>query len=341
MLLADIFNQNPFSAVQLTANINVVPNEFGRLRALNLFRAEGVPTTSVNIAYEQGVVTLLPTRQRGGPPSLGLPTRRHVRPFNLLHIPHDDYVTSEDVQNLLAYGGNVLENVEAVVNRKIVAMRRKHAQTLEHLRMGALKGVIIDADGSTLLNLFSEFGITEKAVNFVFATNTTDIVAKCREVVTHMEDNLNGETMTGVHALCSPGFFASLVGHATVKEAFKFYASTRNPNRGEVRNIFDFGGITFEEYRGSASAVNENGTFTVRKFVPDNEARFFPLGTTETFATYFGPPTILAEANTIGEELYVRTSLDPEFGRWIKLHSQSSPLPIVTRPSLLVKGTSA
>ncbi|WP_458695370.1 major capsid protein [Wolbachia endosymbiont of Phyllotreta cruciferae] len=33
-------------------------------------------------------------------------------------------------------------------------MRNKHAITLEHLRMGALKGIILDADGSELLNLY-------------------------------------------------------------------------------------------------------------------------------------------------------------------------------------------
>jgi hypothetical protein len=341
MLLADIFNQSPFRAVQLTANINVVPNDYGRLQQLNLFPGEGVATTGVAVQYANGTLNLLPTRVRGGPPSLGLPEKRNVRIFNIPHIPHDDLVTSGDVQSIIALGGNVLENVEAVVNRKLLRMRRKHAITLEHLRMGALKGVILDADGSTIYNLFTEFGISETSISFVFGTNTTDIVAKCREVITHMEDNLNGEVMTGVHALCSPGFFSNLIGHATVKEAYKYYASAQNPLRDDLRRFFAFGGIVFEEYRGSANAVNENGTFTVRKFIPDNEARFFPVGTTETFATYFAPPDILTEANELGTEIYADQALDPEFGRWVKLHSQSNPLPLVKRPALLVRGTSA
>lgn len=342
-VIVDIFNNEAFRGVQLTANVNVVPNSYGRLNELGLFPGEGVATTAVAVQYANGALNLLPTRVRGGPPSLGLSPKNNVRYFAVPHIPHDDYVTAGDVQNIMALGGDTLANVETVVNRKLLRMRRKHAITLEHLRMGALKGIILDADGSTILNLYTEFGITEKVVSFALGTGTTDVVAKCREVIGYIEDNLMGDVMTGVHCLASPTFFAALVAHANVKEAYKYFASAPNQNvlRDDVRRYFPFGGITFEEYRGTATSVNEDGTTTVRKFIPDNEARFFPVGTTETFATYFAPPDILSEANEIGTEIYVDTAMDPEFSRWMKLHTQSNPLPLVKRPALLVKGTVA
>jgi hypothetical protein len=56
--------------------------------------------------------------------------------------------------------------------RHLETMRNKHAITLEHLRMGALKGVILDADGSTLYDLFDEFDITPKTVNFALNADT-------------------------------------------------------------------------------------------------------------------------------------------------------------------------
>ena len=42
---------------------------------------------------------------------------------------------------------------------------RQHAQltldpTIEYQRVGALKGIILNGDGSTLYNLFTEFGVT-------------------------------------------------------------------------------------------------------------------------------------------------------------------------------------
>jgi hypothetical protein len=85
-------------------------------------------------------------------------------------------------------------------------MRNKHSITLEHLRMGALKGVILDADGSVIYDLYDEFGITPAVINFDL-TNATNVKKKCADVLRHIEDNLKGEFMTGVHCLCSPEFF--------------------------------------------------------------------------------------------------------------------------------------
>jgi tyrosyl-tRNA synthetase len=100
-------------------------------------------------------------------------------------------------------------------------MRNKHAITLEHMRMGALKGVILDADGSELLNLYEAFEIQPKTINFALATATTDVKKKCLELKRYVEDNLRGEHMTALHALVSPEFFDALTGHAKVKEAYE------------------------------------------------------------------------------------------------------------------------
>jgi hypothetical protein len=64
------------------------------------------------------------------------------------HIPHDDVVLPEEVQGIRAFGSETeMETVAGVMARHLETMRNKHAITLEHLRMGALKGVILDADG--------------------------------------------------------------------------------------------------------------------------------------------------------------------------------------------------
>ena len=150
-------------------------------------------------------------------------------------------------------------------------MRNKHAITLEYLRMGALKGVILDADGSTLYDLYSEFGITAKTVSFALGTATTEVLLKVLEVKRHIEDNLKGEFMTGIMCLCSQGFFDAFTTHAKVKEAYMYFQ--RNQQLGnDYRTGFTFGGITFEEYRGQATDAAGN----VRKFIADDEAHFFP-----------------------------------------------------------------
>ncbi len=350
--ILDIFNQDAFAASSLTANIALVPNQYGRINQLGLFTNEPVSTTSVIVTIENGVLNLLPTRPRGGPASLGTRGRQKPKAFVVPHIPHEDSVLATDVQNMLAaYGGGggiSLETVLGFVNRKLITMRKKHAITLEHLRVTALRGVILDYDGAPILDLFQSFGVTEKVVDFALGTASTDVGGKCDEVVGYMEDNLLGETMSGVHALASPEWMSRFTSHASVKDAFKYFTATQNPLRDSVRKGFPFKGITFEEYRGAASYVQEDGTVSVPdRFIPAGDVRFFPLGTNDTFTNYWAPPDFWSSVNraplidTPDAEVFVAPLEPKKFGKGMDIHTESNPLPLVKRPQLLVRGTTS
>ena len=262
------FATDAFDMVALTAAINKIPNNYGRLEQLNLMPPQGVRTRTIIIEEMSGVLNLLPTQPVGAPGTLGTTGKRKVHSFVIPHIPHDDAVLPEEVQGIRAFGSETeMDALANLLALKLQNMRNKHAITLEHLRMGALKGVILDADGSTLYDLYSEFGITPKTVNFELTTATTEVLTKVLEVKRHIEDNLRGEFMTGVMCLCSSGFFDALTTHAKVKEAYARWQEgcvlfTDN------RIGFTFGGVTFEEYRGQATDAAGN----VRKFIADDEA---------------------------------------------------------------------
>jgi hypothetical protein len=330
------FSSDAFDLVALTAAINKIPNSYGRIEQLGLMPVEGVRARTIIIEEMNGVLNLLPTMPVGAPATLGTQAKRKVRSFVIPHIPHEDVVLPEEVQGLRAFGSeNDLEALSSLIAKKLQTMRNKHAITLEHLRMGALKGVILDADGSTLYNLYTEFGVTAKVVNFALTTAGTEVLLKVLEVKRHVEDNLRGEFMTGIYCLCSPGFFDALTTHPKVKEAYQRW------QQGQIlftdnRNGFTFGGIAFEEYRGQATDV----AGTVRKFIADDEAQFFPLGTGSTFRTYFAPADFNETANTVGLPLYAKQA-PRKFERGTDLHTQSNPLPICLRPEVLVKGTKA
>ncbi len=210
-------------------------------------------------------------------------------------------------------------------------MRNKHAITLEHLRIGALKGTILDADGSELVNLYDEFEITAKTINFALGTESTNVKKKCLEVKRHIEKSLRGEVMRTIHALVSPEFFDALTGHASVKEAFERWQEGR-ALRDDMRDGFTFGGITFEEYNAEAGDVDGN----VRRFIAEGEGHAFPMGTLNTFRTYFAPADFNETVNTLGREIYAKQE-SRKFERGTDLHTQSNPLPLCLRPAVLVK----
>ena len=50
------------------------------------------------------------------------------------------------------------------------------------------------------------------------------------------------------------------------------------------------------------------------------------------------PADFVETANTIGLPRYAKQAVDQQFARWVMLHVQSNPLPICTRPRVLIKG---
>jgi len=331
---------NPaFSMAALTAAINILPNRYGRLEELNLMPEKPVRQRQIVVEEMNGVLNLLPTLPPGSPGTVGLRGKRKLRSFVVPHIPHDDVVLPEEVQGIRAFGSETeIESVAAVVARHLETMRNKHAITLEHLRMGALKGVILDADGSVLVDLFDAFEIEQTTIDFPFSNDKADVKGACIALLAAIEENLKGEFSTGVHVLCSQEFFAALTHHPTVKTA---YANWQNGLVliNDVRKGFTFGGVTFEEYRGKAvHAVGEKTL--VRRFIAAGEAHAFPLGTIDTFGTYFAPADFNETVNTLGQPLYAKQE-PRKFDRGTDLHTQSNPLPMCHRPGVLVKLTAA
>ncbi len=326
------FNNPAFSMVSLTTAINLIPNRYGRLEDMKLFPEKPVRFRQIIVEEKHGVLNLLPTRTPGAPASVALNDKRSVRSFVVPHIPHNDIVLPEEVQGLRAFGSETdIESISDVLAEHLETMRNKHAITLEHLRIGALKGVILDADGSVLVDLFSEFGITPFVVNFALGTAGTNVKGKCLDVARHIEDNLMGEFMKNVHCLCSPEFFDQLTSHPKVEEAYARWqdgAALIN----DMRADFQYGGITFEEYRGHAT--NSDGVN--RKFIEPGEAHAFPYGTIDTFATYFSPADFNETVNTLGKPIYAKQA-PRQFDRGTDLHTQSNPLPMCMRPGVLIK----
>jgi len=330
------FHNPAFSMAALSAAINIIPNRYGRMESLNLFPPRPVRTRQIIVEEQAGVLNLLPALPPGSPGTVGTRGKRTVRSFVIPHIPHDDVVLPEEVQGIRAFGSETeMESIAGVMARHLETMRNKHAITLEHLRMGALKGVILDADGSVIYDLFDEFDITPAVIAFALDKPDTNVKKKCADVLRHLEDHLKGEFMTAAHVLCSPEFYDALTDHPKVKDAFTYWQQGA-VLINDMRAGFTYGGLTFEEYRGQATDVNG----VTRRFIAAGEAHVFPFGTVDAFSTYFAPADFNETANTLGQVLYAKQE-PRKFERGTDLHTQSNPLPMCHRPGVLVKLTAA
>ena len=335
MLVNPFIDDNAFQLASLSESLNLLPNRYGRIGQMGLFREKGVPTRTILIEERNGVLSLLPTRPVGSPGTVGESAKRNVRSFAIPHIPHDDVILPQEYEGVRAFGSESEMSVLAeIVNDKLQTMKNKHDITHEHLRSGSLRGEILDADGSVLYDLFAEFGVTPVSVNFDLTNANANVPAKCRAVLRAVEDALMGEVMSSVHVLCSEGFFDALIAHDSVKEVFLNHNAAVERLGGDPRKGFNFGGLIFEEYRGKASDFEG----TSRLFVGANEAQAFPVGTMQTFVEYFAPADFAETVNTIGKRYYAKQE-PRKFGRGVDLHSQSNVLPICLRPGVLINLT--
>lgn len=320
---------NDFTNAELTAAINAFPVQWGRIGQMNLFPTRGVPSRSVIIEEASGTLAVLPSHEWGGEGTTASKINRRTVAFAIKQTVHEDTILPGDIQDVRGFGIEGLNTVASEVARRLQRMRAKHDITLEWKRMGALKGQVTNGDGSVIADLFQAFGVTQVSVNFELGNASTSVLSKCAQVINQIEDNLKGDTMTGVTALVSPEFYSALVEHPKVQDAYKFHSEAAARLGQDMRAGFPFGGITFVEYRASVSG---------NRLIAANQGHAFPVGTMDTFGTYFAPADFNETVNTVGLPFYVK-QWEREGGRGIVLHTQCNSLPLCHQPAVLVRLT--
>ena len=328
--MLDVFKGNTFNTMALTTSINKLPFAPSRIGQMGLFTPQPVAKTVVLVEEYNGVLTLVPTSARGGPATLGSAGKRTCRNFAIPHLAVEDVILADDLQDIRAFGSeDTVAGMAQVVNQRLLEHRQRMEVTQEYHKIGALHGIILDADGATTIyNLFTEFGVSEDTVDFDFATATSPIREKCLQVKRYIETALGGLVYDHIHAFCGYDFFEDLISHATVAAAYNEYMGAIM-RRNDPRSGFEYGGIIFEEYPGSVGGVS---------FIDHEACRFFPVGTPNLFKVHYAPADFVEAVNTLGLPVYAKQE-PMEFGRGIKLHVQSNPLALCHIPKVLVAGT--
>jgi hypothetical protein len=201
--------------------------------------------------------------------------------------------------------------------------------TKEYHRVGAVKGVILDADGtSEIYDLFDEFGITKETENVNFATADVKMVGL--NLKRYIESKLGGVSFAGVQVLCGQEFFSNLVTNDSVKAAFDRWQDGRFLREDQRFVGFEFPtGVFWEEYRGQIGSA---------KFIADDKAHAFPVGVRDLFVTAYAPANFMETVNTLGKPYYAKQEMK-KFDLGVDLFVQSNPLSLCTQPEVLVELT--
>lgn len=339
----------PYTDVDLTQEVNRIPNTFGLLNALNLFPNEPKSSKFVKIGYKDGEIYVLSAEPRGGSGDVGADDNENLIILEIPHFPHIERIGPDDVDNMLVIvNGQVTpDSLDRQLANKLANIRKKHSITREFIRLGALRGLIKDGKGRVLYDLYDVFGITKKQVDFTLGTAGTNIMDKCEQVIDHIQTNVKGESVGMVESIVSPTWFSKFVAHANVE---KFWLQAQNSgvhsliNRenlgGNWGRVFEFGNILWREYKGSLPVKAADGTITNEPNAVANKGNAYPTGTQSMMRTFDGPffhMNRLNEAPAEGGEMILITTKELDHGEGIELKSQSNALAVCKQPECIVE----
>lgn len=335
----DVFNANPFSTVSLTVAVNQQPYLPSLLGDLNLFTPRPIRTTAAAIEDRNGALALVQTSQRGAPPAESGAEKRNIRYFETARLAKADTLYAHEIQNIRAFGSeSELQQVATEVAYRYEKLRRDIALTWENMRLGAVQGIVTDADGSTLRNWFTEWGVgqpSETDWDLDNAAPASGAVRKlCNATLRGVQRAVGGLWIPGqsyVMGLCGDNFYDDLTQHSEVRGTYlatQQAADLRSNNT--AFDSFRYGGITFVNYRGT----DDNSTVAVNT----DKVKFVPVSVTGLFEVAFAPSETFDFANTPGQPLYAMIVQDKDRNAWVRPELYSYPLFYCTRPAALLRG---
>jgi hypothetical protein len=335
----DIFNSDAFSTFEMTAALDLIPRGESTLGDLGIFEERLVRTTSVAIERRENGLALVPVTPRGAPlPQLNV-KGRNIRNFNTVRVAKGDRVNASELQNIRAFGtDSELAQVQAEIARRMALLRNDVDLTHEHMRLGALQGRLLDADGSVLYDFWQEWQIAEPAeINFALggAPAGNPIRVKAKNVIRTMKKASKGMWGPGtrVGALVGSEFFDALINSEEVNRTYlNQQAAADLREESGAASVVSYGGILWMEYEGSDAG---------EVAIDPAKARFFPMNLPGAFLRVNSPGESEEWVNTPGKDFYAITVPDTARRMWTDVEVYSYPLYVPTRVDMLFRGKAA
>jgi hypothetical protein len=337
MATLDIFKQDAFRLTSMLQAIRATDYLPGRLGSMGIFTPNPVRTETVAIEKLGETLALIQTSQRGAPLDQRKTEKRNIRDFRTVRIAEADRIMAAELANIRAFGTeSELMQVQAEIARRLsgpAGLESKVELTLENMRLGAVQGIVLDADGSTIYNWFDEFDVTQPTELDFDLDNSSPasgaVRKKCNEVVRAMMKAAKGVWTPGtqVHALCGDAFWDDLTAHSEVRQTYLNTQQAADLRNGNAYETFAYGGIVWENYRGT-----DDGTTVA---INTDKAKFFPVNAPGAFLEVFSPGERFEHIGQLGERIYPMIVPDRDRDMYADIEVYSYPLHICTRPLML------
>lgn len=335
----DVFNDDAFSLVHMSEKVDRIPTVPTFLGSLGIFEEESSDTNIISIEQQAQTLNLISTSQRGTAPPMGTTDRRQLRNFNIPRIAKADQVFAHEIQGVRAYGTqSELESVMAKIAMKQRRLMTDMNLTEEYHRLGAIQGILLDADGlTTIYNWFTEFGIAQPGEIDFDLDNASPASGALMQVI----DAARRTAIRALGAMYVPGqveflwlcgdtFFDQFTQHPEVRETYLQWEAAASLRDSKAFSTFRFGSMNWHNYQGT----DDNSTVAI----PATKAKLVIRGVPGLFRRVNGPHDSMQYANTMGQRYYANLIRDRDRDMWVQPELYAYPLHICTRPEVLLRG---
>lgn len=337
MSILDVFSGDAFTYVSLCAAVDRMGYVPGLLTGMpGLVVPRPVRTTEVWVEERDFMPALVQTSPRGAPPPERSGDRRKARPFQTVRIADKSRINASELLGIREFGQEqAMKSAQSEVDRRNFKMKQDFALTKENMLLGAVQGLVVDADGSTINDWAAEFSQTIPAeVTWTFpSTADGTILQHCNQTRRGIARALRGlgGNVVEVHALAGDEWWDTFVTSAEVRQTYQYamQALQLQNNVGGAWESFRYGKIIFHNYRSS-----DDGKIGV----PSNKVKFFPVGA-GIFVRADAPGESFTDIGNVGQESYSRIVPDRERDAWVDVEQYSYPLFVCTMPQALARGT--
>ncbi|APU00828.1 hypothetical protein [Aeromonas phage 59.1] len=318
-----------FTLQHLTLSINKAKTAKRVLAQLGIFEEKGIQTQTADFEFKDGKLMLVAQKNRGEKGDKLEKTARDIKTLRAVHLPISGEIMADALTDVRKFGaeydnGDSGERWDEVVNEETTRMAQSLELTLEMHRMGALSGVVKDASGDTIVNLYTLFGLNAAdAIDELDFNLPKGARNQISAAVRNSKKHQAGVATEEYVSLCSASFMDGLLEDAGFAKAYERQDSGK-AFREEVRiKGIEWNGVFWVEH----TETYPNGDL----MIPEGEARLIPIGNPGLFVTRFCPADYAETVNTVGLPLYAAAKMK-DFNKGVDLEGQSNPINVCTSP---------
>ena len=203
-------------------------------------------------------------------------------------------------------------------------MRDTLDANLERMRFGAIKGQVLDADGTVIFDLFQKFGYSQAKKSIKFGTGG-DLEAQVLAAKNAVDKATAGKLRKGYIALCGAGFTDKLHTDDEFKRAYDRYQDSAQA-RTDMRDRIAYKNVDW---------IKCDDGIGSELYIPENKAYLFPV-IPKMFIERYTPGDIMWAVNQRGYPFYMtQKDLDHDMG--VEIWGRSFPIILNTIPQGVIE----